>query len=94
MSAHIPNISDLINAKRAAGYDGEFEKLLRQPWYCPHCKASKTILQVMLPFGHPDLEPACVDCDKEGIQIVSGDYVRQFRKILDKLAPFDRSGTA
>ena len=91
-----PNIDDLINAKRASGYDGAFEALLRQPWYCPHCKDSKTILQVMLPFGDRDNErqPACGDCGKEGIKIVSGDYIRQFRKLLNMLAPFDRSGTA
>lgn len=93
-----PNIADLINAKRASGYDGAFEVLLRKPWYCPHCKASKTILQVMLPFGRTETalshEPACGDCGKEGIQIVAGDYIRLFRKLLDMLAPFDRSGTA
>lgn len=94
MTEYAPNIVDLINAKRADCYDGAFEKVLREPWYCPHCKASKTVLQVMLPLGHPELNPACVDCGKEGIQIVSGDYVRQLRKLLDMLAPYDRSGTA
>jgi glutaredoxin len=90
-----PNICDLINAKRASGYDGAFEKLLAQPWYCPHCKASKTILQVMIPLGHPDQEPACVDCDKEGVMPANGgDYRKQFRKVLKALSPYNRSGTA
>lgn len=93
-----PTIADLINAKRASGYDDAFEALLRKPWFCPHCKASKTILQVMLPFGSTETalshEPMCVDCDKEGVKIVTGDYIRQFRKLLDMLEPFNRSGTA
>ncbi len=92
---HEPNIADLINVKRASGYDGAFEALLRQPWFCPHCKDSKTILQIMVPFTRPDLDPACADCGKQGIVPVSGaDYIKQFRKLLDMLAPFNRSGAA
>jgi hypothetical protein len=98
MTQNAPNIADLINCKRATGYDGEFEALLRKPWYCPHCKASKTILNVTLPFGRTEEarshEPACADCGKEGVTLVGGDYVKQFRKLLKMLAPFDRSGTA
>lgn len=90
----VPNIADLINIKRASGYDGAFEALLRKPWYCPHCKASKTILQVEVPIGHPNLGPACADCDKEGITLLGGDYVEQIRKLMKMLAPYDRSGTA
>lgn len=94
MTAPAPLIADLINAKRASGYDGAFEALLRKPWYCPHCRASKTILEVALPIGHPECSPACVDCEREGIKMVTGDYVQHFRKILDMLEPFNRSGTA
>lgn len=88
-----PTLGDLINCKRASGYDGAFEALLRKPWYCPHCKASKTILEVMISVGSPR-GPACVTCEKEGVTPIGGDYVKQFRKLLDALAPFNRSGTA
>ncbi|MHB8272023.1 hypothetical protein [Bradyrhizobium sp.] len=95
---HAPQIADLINAKRADSYDGAFERLLREPWYCPHCKASKTILNVMLPFGHTEEakshEPMCGDCEKEGIMLIGGDYIKQFKKLLNMLAPYNRSGTA
>lgn len=91
--AHAPLIVDLINAKRASGFDGAFEALVRQPWYCPHCKASKTILDTMIPTL-PDGELACRDCDKEGVTHLAGDGLGQFKKILDLLEPFNRSGTA
>lgn len=86
-----PDIADLINAKRADGFDGEFEALMRQPWYCPHCKSSKTILETMIPYGHPEHEPACRDCGKEGIKLTKGDYIKQFRKMLNMLAPYNRN---
>jgi hypothetical protein len=90
-----PNIADLINVKRASSYDGRFEALLRQQWYCPHCKSSKTILNVMIPHLQPDREPACSDCGKEGVQPSNGDdYLKQFRKLLNFLSPYNRSGTA
>jgi hypothetical protein len=95
MTTNELNIADLINVKRASGYDGAFEALLRRPWYCPHCKVSKTILDVMIPFGHPDREPACSDCGREGVRPSNGDnYLKQFRRLLDMLEPFNRSGIA
>ncbi len=96
---HRIEISDAINAKRAAGYDAEFEALMRQPWYCPHCKASKTILNVMIPMpgSGPEATEACSDCGKEGVVHVQGGQqygLRQMRRILDAIEPFAKAGTA
>lgn len=89
-----PQIADLINAKRASGYDGEFEALMRQPWYCPNCKASKTILDTVINITIPGSPMLCRDCRLEGINHIAGDGTKQFRKMLNALAPFNRSGTA
>lgn len=89
-----PTIADMINAKRASGFDGELEAILRQPFYCPHCKAGKSILDTAFNPKVPGEPLACRDCDKPGIELVKGDYVKLFRRLLDKLEPFDRSGTA
>lgn len=92
---HELTLADLINCKRASGFDPKFETLMRQPWYCPHCKCSKTILQTAIPrVGHLDRDMACADCDREGIRLVNGDGIKLFRKVLDALAPFNRAGTA
>jgi hypothetical protein len=89
-----PLLADLINAKRASGYDDKFERLLREPWYCPHCRQSKTLLKVTIPVGRPGELEGCADCGKVGIVKVAGDGGRQMLKVLAALTPFDRSGTA
>jgi len=97
MDNNAPTILDLINAKRASGFDGEFEALLQPHFYCPHCRCSKTILQTAIPQLERASEPiACADCDKTGIRHLRGQYehTKLFRNLLNKLAPFNRSGTA
>jgi hypothetical protein len=93
---HASTIADAINAKRAAGYDAAFEALMRQPWYCPNCKAGKTILNVLIPL-HQQPEIAvygCSDCGESGIRHLADRDVEQLRKVLDAIEPFDRSGRA
>lgn len=90
-----PTLADLINCKRASGFDPKFEVLMRKPWYCPHCKCSKTILQTAIPLKDLTRGIGCSDCDREGIAPVDGsDGHALFRKIITALAPFNRAGTA
>lgn len=93
--AHEPLIADLINAKRAAGYDSKFESLLRERWYCPTCKAGKTILSVLLPFPRPLIVIyGCSDCNQPGIRHLADRADEQMTQLLDAIEPFNRSGTA
>ena len=87
-------IADAINAKRAAGHDPAFEAIMRKPWYCPYCRASKTVLDVTVPVGHPEKEFGCNGCGMEGIAPIGGDGRNLLRQLLKYLVPFNRSGAA
>ena len=63
-----PTLADLIERKRAAGPDREFEELLSKPWVCPHCHHRATILTVLIPVGDPSRSAMCPKCEKEGIE--------------------------
>lgn len=89
-----PTLADLINCKRASGHDPKFEALMRKPWYCPHCKCSKTILQTAIPVGQPERDLLCSECGREGIKPINGDGDALFKKFVMALAPYNRSGTA
>lgn len=60
-------IEELIERKRAAGYDPEFEALLARPWVCPHCGTHSAILGVGVPVGDPVRGFSCPKCEREGI---------------------------
>lgn len=93
MTTHRTEIIDLINCKRASGFDPAFEALLREAWYCPNCRASKTILVVMIPLLRPEIaDYACSDCGKDGIRHIRGRETEHMSKLMDSIAPFDRSG--
>lgn len=94
MNADDLTLADLINCKRAAGYDPKFEALMRQPWYCPHCKCSKTLLDTTFPINDPIREVGCSGCGLEGIKPLKGDGLQLFKKILGAVMPYNRAGNA
>jgi hypothetical protein len=69
MSDKEETIGELIEKKRAAGYDPEFEARLAKIWLCPNCQRRATILELLFA---PNRGMACPRCLSEEIEPIDG----------------------